>query len=66
VVQTIDPNPNQQGLDEILFLEYLGRGSLHKMICEVQKNKTTFPNRILWLVFQCRKWPTPPRYKCPR
>jgi hypothetical protein len=55
VVQTIDPNPNQQGLDEILFLEYLGRGSLHKMICEVQKNKTTFPNRILWLVFQCRK-----------
>jgi hypothetical protein len=57
VVQTVDPKPEQErALDEIILLEYLGRGSLHKMICEVQKNKTTFPNRILWLVFQCCKW----------
>ena len=65
VVQTRDPprlNPQAplqpqhlRGLSQIIFLEYLGRGSLHKLICEVQSRKTTFPNRLLWLIFQCCK-----------
>ncbi|KAK4098423.1 hypothetical protein N658DRAFT_509591 [Parathielavia hyrcaniae] len=40
-------------LDGIIYSEYVGRGSLHKVLCQVQANVTRFPNRLLWVIFQC-------------
>ncbi len=51
----------------MLFLEYAGRGSLDKIFCslnDAHRNPATLPapapevipNRILWLMFQCRKF----------
>lgn len=38
-----------------MLLEYLAGGSLHKVICMAQQQNKRFPDRILWLIFQCRK-----------
>jgi hypothetical protein len=47
----------QDPLDKILFLEYLGRGSLHKVLCRIRELGHPIPNRVLWLLFQCCKFP---------
>lgn len=39
----------------ILLLEYLRHGSLHKIIWRVKQDRKKFPNRVVWLIFQCRK-----------
>jgi len=52
------PNPlprNPPRLANVVLLEHLSRGSLHKMLCTVTGSGATIPNRVLWLMFRCRK-----------
>ena len=53
-------NDAENGRPEgVLLLEYLARGSLHKVLCSIQQQNETIPNRVLWLMFQCCKPPGP-------
>ncbi|KAK3295081.1 uncharacterized protein B0H64DRAFT_362906 [Chaetomium fimeti] len=57
IVQSRDLVPaqgrNPASFDELIFLEYLWRGSLHKIICSAAQNQEPFPNRLLWHMFHC-------------
>ncbi|KAK4148579.1 kinase-like domain-containing protein [Chaetomidium leptoderma] len=47
------PKPPRPSLDGVMFLEYLPRGSLHKLICAARDNNSPFPNRVVWSIFEC-------------
>ncbi|KAH6842485.1 kinase-like domain-containing protein [Chaetomium sp. MPI-CAGE-AT-0009] len=57
IVQTRDIVPaqgrNPASFHDMMFLEYLWRGSLHKIICSAAQNEEPFPNRLLWHMFHC-------------
>jgi hypothetical protein len=59
VVQTLGfepaPGKNPDAFRAMIFLEYLKRGSLHKVICAAQENEEPFPDRVLWHMFRCCK-----------
>ena len=40
-----------------MLLEYLGRGTFHQALCRVLSQNATFPNRVLWHIFECCKSP---------
>ncbi|KAL2162465.1 hypothetical protein VTH06DRAFT_7378 [Thermothelomyces fergusii] len=42
-----------RNVDNILFLEYLPRGSLQKALCTLQSKQMVVPNRALWHMFHC-------------
>ncbi|KAK3305278.1 uncharacterized protein B0T15DRAFT_531814 [Chaetomium strumarium] len=44
---------DQDPFGDILFLEYLRRGSLHKILRKISEHRHPIPNRVLWLLFQC-------------
>lgn len=51
-----NPHPANPGrLENVLLLEHLSRGSLHKILCAVTGSGATIPNRVLWLMFRCSK-----------
>jgi hypothetical protein len=47
------------GPDDVILLEYLRRGSFHKMITNVKRRENKhidgWLDRILWSIFDCRK-----------
>lgn len=51
----------EQDMSDVLLLEYCWRGSLHKALCKVYKQRVdndedlSFPDRALWHIFHCRK-----------
>ncbi|KAL2186970.1 hypothetical protein L209DRAFT_684148 [Thermothelomyces heterothallicus CBS 203.75] len=49
-------------VNNILFLEYLPRGSLHKALCTMQSRQMVVPNRALWHMFHCRKFMSSTNY----
>lgn len=46
---------SQVNLIDIMFLEYMPRGSLDKAIKTASDKEMAFPNRALWQMFHCRK-----------
>lgn len=54
----VEPDPNgaePQDPDDIILLEYLQRGCLQKAISAACVKGLRFPDRVLWLIFHCRK-----------
>ncbi|SPQ26523.1 cc25b1bc-5976-4992-9d6c-7d8b4de0e9d1 [Thermothielavioides terrestris] len=45
--------PSQTRTNDIMLLEYLPRGSLHKALCGASANNLTFQTRLLWEIFHC-------------
>lgn len=39
--------------DNALFLEFLERGDFHRHLCKASVEKTRFPDRVLWELFEC-------------
>lgn len=51
-------NPANASTDNVMILEYLRLGSLHKMIETATGREIQFPDRVLWKFFHDRKPPT--------
>ena len=59
--------PPQHPLNNMMFLEYAGRDTLNKLFCSLNDAHMypphppleAIPNRILWLMFQCRTFAAP-------